>query len=399
LRAPPNAWLGAPPEGGDVSSAETQVAGEYVEQTVFREVIGRFASGVTIITTRLDGQDFGTTASAVSSLSTEPPMLLVCLNRTSETQRAVAEAGRFAVNILAGGQAELAYAFARKSPDKFRDFEIVRGDHGVPLIPGTLATLECRVQETATGGTHTVIMGTVISARAREGEPLAYFRGKFGRFEDTLQDAAYRRIRALVVSRELPKGQPLDVERLATDLDLDRAHVFYALTKLTTDGLVARMADGSLVVKALDVRTAHDAIEARCAIEVAVVDKVAGALSPEDAATLREHARAAQSAVDAEPPDLKGLFVAGREFHTHFIGLLDNEALLGLYRRLDFGAIWGRAAPVVDERGQISAAYLAELAEACIAGDGERAKTVLYEHAAQVKEYARAAIERLGGDI
>ena len=382
-----------------MSSTETHAAGDYVEQTVFREVIGRFASGVTVITTRLDGQDFGTTASAVSSLSMDPPMLLVCLNRTSETQRAVTEAGRFAVNILAGGQAELAYAFARKSPDKFRDFDMVRGEHDVPLIPGALATLECRVAETATGGTHTVFMGAVTKAGAREGEPLTYFRGKFGRFEDTLQDAPYRRIRALVVNRDLPKGQPLDVERLASDLDLDKAHVFYALTKLTTDGLVARMADGGLVVRALDVQTAHDAIEARCAIEVAVVDKVAGALAAEDAATLRAHAQAAQSAVAGDPPDLKALYKEGREFHSHFIGLLDSEALLSFYRRLDFGAIWGRAAPVVDERGEFSAAYLGELAEACIAGDAERAKAVLYEHAAQAKEYAREAIERRGGDI
>src|SRR4051794_28522528 len=98
-----------------------------VDQAVFRDVIGRFASGVTVITTRWDDRDFGTTASAMSSVSMDPPMLLVCLNKTSETQRAVSDCGRFAVNILGEQQSDLAYAFARKSTDKFRDAEIKRG--------------------------------------------------------------------------------------------------------------------------------------------------------------------------------------------------------------------------------------------------------------------------------
>src|ERR1700704_5393694 len=138
-----------------------QASSHHVDVAVFRDVIGRFASGGTVITTRVGEQDFGTTASAFSSLSMEPPMLLVCLNKTSETRQAIAEAGWFAVNILSEHQTDIAYAFARKSPDKFRDAEIVRGRYDIPLIPETLAQLECRVEETATGGTHTVFMGAV----------------------------------------------------------------------------------------------------------------------------------------------------------------------------------------------------------------------------------------------
>lgn len=88
------------------------------DHRIFRDVIGRFASGVTVITTAIDGARFGTTASAVSSLSLEPPMVLVCLNKSSETQAAVLKAGTFCVNILAEGQQELAYRFAGKG-DKF----------------------------------------------------------------------------------------------------------------------------------------------------------------------------------------------------------------------------------------------------------------------------------------
>ena len=85
------------------------------DQQEFRDVIGRFASGVTIITTSVDGAPFGTTASAVSSLSLDPPMVLVCLNKTSSTQAAILKAGHFCVNILAEGREECSRRFATKA--------------------------------------------------------------------------------------------------------------------------------------------------------------------------------------------------------------------------------------------------------------------------------------------
>jgi len=371
----------------------------HVDQGVFRDVIGRFATGVTVITTRLDEQDFGTTASAVSSLSMEPPMLLVCLNRTSETREAILAAGWFAVNILSEAQADLAYGFAKKSPDKFRGTQITRGHCGAPLLIGALAQLECRVRETATGGTHTVFMGEVENAAATEAAPLTYYRGRFGRFEDMLQDAAYRRLRQLVVSREIPTGQALDVERLANELELEQAHVFYALTRLTADGLVQREPDGRLEIKPLDVRSAHEAIDARCAIEVAVVDKVAGSIGEDDAQALRHSAAEADEATRAQPADIDGLVRAGHAFHEHFIGLLGNEALQGFFRRLDITAVWARAAPDIDRLGKTSATYLRELIDACVAGDRDLAKQILYDHAARVKADAREAIELVGGEV
>src|SRR5436190_7043988 len=119
-------------------SAGPSAASQNVDQAVFRDVIGRFASGVTVITTRTGDIDYGTTASAVSSLSMDPPMLLVCLNKTSETMQAIAASGWFAVNILGEHQADIAYAFARKAPDKFEGITISRGRMELPLIPGAL---------------------------------------------------------------------------------------------------------------------------------------------------------------------------------------------------------------------------------------------------------------------
>ena len=90
-----------------------------VDPAAFRHVVGHFASGVTVITTVVDGELFGTTASAVSSLSMEPPMMLACLNRSSSTHDAVLKAGVFGINILAEDQSDLAMKFGRKGGDKF----------------------------------------------------------------------------------------------------------------------------------------------------------------------------------------------------------------------------------------------------------------------------------------
>lgn len=147
----------------------------------FREVIGHFTTGVTVISTDHGGTWFGTTASAVTSVSLEPPMVLICMNRTSETGAAIARSRRFAINILGDHQRDLARHFASKQPEKFSSADATRGVLGQPLLADAVATLECRVTDEIGGGTHIVFLGEVESATAHGGDPLAYFRGRFGR--------------------------------------------------------------------------------------------------------------------------------------------------------------------------------------------------------------------------
>ena len=153
-----------------------------VSASAFKDVIGRFASGVAVITSRLGGQDYGLTASAVTSLSADPPMLLICVNRSSTTHGAIHASGQFAVNVLSDQQAELARHFARSAGSKFDGVGYTVGHSGVPLIIGALAVLECRVDKIVTGGTHTVFLGKVVHLHSAEGLPLAYYRGVFGSF-------------------------------------------------------------------------------------------------------------------------------------------------------------------------------------------------------------------------
>jgi flavin reductase (DIM6/NTAB) family NADH-FMN oxidoreductase RutF len=168
---------------GGFPAASPQAAPSHCDAEHFRNVIGHFASGVTVITARHGGTDFGVTANAVSSLSLEPPMMLVCLNRKSRTQQAVSRSGAFSVNILEESQGDLAVSIATHADDKFAGLGLRYGRLGSPLLEHALAHIECWVIEEVSAGTHTVFLAGAHRATRFEGAPLAYFRGRFGRLE------------------------------------------------------------------------------------------------------------------------------------------------------------------------------------------------------------------------
>ena len=186
----------------------------------FRHAIGHFATGVTVVTAADGDRQFGTTASAVSSLSLAPPMLLVCLSKQSVTGAAIGELRTFAVSVLAQGQDELARRFAGKGDDKFAGVDVVRGESGAPLLAEALAQFECHVVEEVTGGTHTVFLAAVDAARTREGAaPLTYFRGGFGFFVSpftfaAIEDAFRGRLAIQLGAADLTVGR-LDRAQLA----------------------------------------------------------------------------------------------------------------------------------------------------------------------------------------
>jgi flavin reductase (DIM6/NTAB) family NADH-FMN oxidoreductase RutF len=148
----------------------------------FRRVLGHFASGVTVITTwDADGRPTGFTANAFTSVSLEPPLILVCVDRCANSYPALRGSGRFAVNILSVEQEAVSRRFASTEPDKFETVSYRPGPLGLPLLAEALAYLECRTVHTYPGGDHTIFVGEVETASAREGEPLLYFRGRYGR--------------------------------------------------------------------------------------------------------------------------------------------------------------------------------------------------------------------------
>jgi flavin reductase (DIM6/NTAB) family NADH-FMN oxidoreductase RutF len=215
-------------------------AEKMADRETFRHVIGHFASGVTVLTARHGDADFGATASAVSSLSLDPPMLLVCMNLRGNTQRAIQESRKFGVNTLDEDQGYIAERFASPRGERFAGLNVELGGLGVPRLPDALALCECRVVEDVTAGTHRVFLANVTRAVAREGFPLTYFRGRFGRFETEQDRTVHSELRRRILVRSISLDDSLDLQALAAEFNVLPGAVYHAVTKLVTDGLLER---------------------------------------------------------------------------------------------------------------------------------------------------------------
>jgi 3-hydroxy-9,10-secoandrosta-1,3,5(10)-triene-9,17-dione monooxygenase reductase component len=151
-----------------------------IDRAEFRNVMGRFAAGVTVVTTAgSDQAPYGLTATAFTSVSLDPPLVLVCIDKKSETYPHFAASGTFAVNFLARDQEEISRRFAVSGGDKFAGTSWLRGQLGVPLLAGTIGNVECRVLHSYDGGDHTIYVGQVEFGAVDDGEPLIYFRGAY----------------------------------------------------------------------------------------------------------------------------------------------------------------------------------------------------------------------------
>jgi flavin reductase (DIM6/NTAB) family NADH-FMN oxidoreductase RutF len=312
-----------------------------VDQELFREVIGHFMTGVTVITATHAGEDYGMSASSVASLSLEPPMLLACLNRASPTQRAVSASRAFCVNVLAEDQHELAVRFGRSGPDKFMGVAFERGRVGAPLLSEALACLECEVEDDVRGGaTHRVLLARVVHASAREGTPLAYFRGGFGRLD--------------------PVGDPL---------------------------------------APIDVEALEQAFDARLAIELGAVDLCVGRAPAEQLARLRALMQEANALVrDGRFADARAYVRANQRAHEQLVSMAGSEALLHAYRRLSIPTMMARLFGDDDSAGADLVADHLEIVEALEAGDAARARRALVAHTAGAKRNNADALRSLGGE-
>lgn len=156
--------------------------GEPPDRERFREVFGRFATGVAVVTATGPGGAGGMTANALCSLSLDPLLALVCFENGARTLPIVRRAGRFGVNVLAADQGDLAGVFASKLPESEKlDAVAHRPEHGVPIIDGVLAWAACELRETLAGGDHTIAIGEVVGLGLGDGEPLLWFGGRYHR--------------------------------------------------------------------------------------------------------------------------------------------------------------------------------------------------------------------------
>jgi flavin reductase (DIM6/NTAB) family NADH-FMN oxidoreductase RutF len=146
----------------------------------FRQLLGRFATGVTVLTvTGPGGQPVGMTANSLASVSLEPPLLSVCVDRTTEMHDLILAAPRFVVNVLESRQEALSRRFADKHEDRFDGVGYRLTPEGLVLLEGALAYIECERVAQYPGGDHSIVIGRVIGGSTGEGRPLLYYRGGY----------------------------------------------------------------------------------------------------------------------------------------------------------------------------------------------------------------------------
>ncbi|GII93125.1 flavin reductase family protein [Sinosporangium siamense] len=177
----PLEWMLWPPPAVSHARVEQELA-----QDAFRRVVGRFATGVTVITTRLDGVDHAMTVNSFTSVSLDPLLVLFCPDRRSRFHDVVLKAGVWGVSVLADTMESASSEFARRGRDLSRPLEgygYRRGSLGVALLDGAVATLACRTSAVHDGGDHSIVVGSVVEMHsgAAETSPLLYYEGRYRR--------------------------------------------------------------------------------------------------------------------------------------------------------------------------------------------------------------------------
>ncbi|MGW4246120.1 flavin reductase family protein [Nocardia sp. NPDC004722] len=153
-----------------------------IDATAFKTVLGRFASGVTVITALDEGGPIGFACQSFASLSIDPPLVSFFPARTSSTWPKIRAAGRFCVNILADHQTEICRQLGRPGADKFAGVEWTASANGSPLLTGAMASIDCELHDEVDGGDHTIVIARVTSLNEHsEANPLLFYRAGFQR--------------------------------------------------------------------------------------------------------------------------------------------------------------------------------------------------------------------------
>ncbi|UEM22765.1 flavin reductase family protein [Skermanella mucosa] len=156
------------------------------DRRAFRNALGCFATGITVVTTVSDaGETFGLTANSFSSVSLDPPLVLFCLGRSSNALDVFTTSGRFAVNVLSETQRDLSVRFSTAIGDRWDGVEWEAWETGSPILKGCLASLDCTTESVHDGGDHVILVGRVKRLSSLpDGKPLLYYKGDYARLEE-----------------------------------------------------------------------------------------------------------------------------------------------------------------------------------------------------------------------
>lgn len=144
-----------------------------------RQIMGRFATGVTLVTARSDEKILGMTANAVLSLSLDPPLILVSVNKKNQMHKFLKKSNYFAINVLRDDQEEISRRFATPGPKDFSDLELVESKTGSPVLVNALAFIDCQIVQVVPGGDHDMFIGKPLAGETRDGNPLIFYSGQY----------------------------------------------------------------------------------------------------------------------------------------------------------------------------------------------------------------------------
>ncbi len=150
-----------------------------IDSMLQRQVMGRFATGVTLLTTRFDEGVLGMTANAVMSLSLEPPLVVVSVDKKNSMHECLIQGKCFALNMLRADQEEISRRFAISGPKDFSGLSITAAETGAPILVDAIAFVDCKLVEILSGGDHDMFVGEPVAGEVRDGEPLIFYGGEY----------------------------------------------------------------------------------------------------------------------------------------------------------------------------------------------------------------------------
>lgn len=323
-----------------------------VAPTDFASAMNHFASGVAVVTARVDGRPVGATVAAIAPIASDPPTVMVSMSVASATAAAIIESGCFAVNVLDEDSATLAGVFASRAPDKFIGIDVEDDCLGSPLLSQRIAAISCRMLDAVDSGSHWELRGRAVAVDVSGGYPLAYYRGAFAHVQTDADRTVLDAVRAHVLSVRTDSDHRLDPDELAAGLAVSRGAVLRALSRLKSEALVDRE-DGFYHVAGVSDEVVDAAYAAKLVLELGVASEIVESITDSEVAGLRARLKAVRAAADLDSDDaIERVVTALDDAGEYFVGLARSDALLRAYRSLGL--------PGIDRR-TITRAMLADI--------------------------------------
>ena len=219
----------------------------------------------------------------------------------------------------------------------------------------------------------------------------------YGRFERAQESAAYEGLRELILSRRIAAGDPIEIESLSDDLDVEPHQLQAAISRLSAEFLVSRDDRGAFLAAPVTVEVADGLFDARTVIEIGVIEACASRLKGDELAELDRLAQELATIVAEPLPDLNRFLEASHDYHTHLVGTARSAPLTAAYLRLGISRLWRSSIADLDWWNLFDVRHHGDLTAALRVGDVDRAKELVYEHQEQVKALVRDVIARGNG--